>query len=189
MKESPIHKGLIVGIDTPPFVYVWIPTANSIVPNGFSQYLYDNTGGQLFGQNLGAAVDTAYKCTVASPLSSGSWFQTNETLGVSVFDNYYRQGDTIYDYRIFPDYMGHRGTSLPQSYTLKTDVPSATGCVCNQSLSLQYGNPTGKFGTIPIGQFPKLQKNQWVLVAFINSSINPVVFASLHSPESWNVLY
>lgn len=189
MKESPIHKGLIVGHDLSNSVYVWIPTANCAVPNGFSQYLYENTGGQLFGDNLGQVIDSAYKCILASPLTSGSWFQSDETLGVSVFDNYYRPGDKIYDYRIFPNYQGHRGSSLNQSYTLKTDVPAASGCILNQTLSLPFGNKTNKLGTIPVGQFPKLQKNQWVLVAFVNSSINPVVFATLHSEAEWDIFY
>jgi hypothetical protein len=34
IKDSPIHKGLVLRKLAPGFVKVWIPTANSTVPQG-----------------------------------------------------------------------------------------------------------------------------------------------------------
>jgi hypothetical protein len=53
---------------------------------------------------------------------------------------------------------------------------------------LTGGNQTHRVGTLPKGNFPILEENQWVLVGFISSETNPIIFASLHSDEAWNVV-
>jgi hypothetical protein len=49
IKESPIHKGLVLEKISPGLVKVWIPTANSSVPNGSFKYIGSNTGSALSG--------------------------------------------------------------------------------------------------------------------------------------------
>lgn len=184
--ESPIHKGLIISRAEPGYAYVWIPTGNSTVPIGYSEYLYKNTGGELHGKNLSQAIDSSYLCRIATNLSAGSWFYANHSRGASVFDDY--DHDAAYDYRVFHDYQTHGHNGVPSSYVLPTDTPSATGAVSVSTLSVIGGNQIPKLGTMPKGEYPILEENQWVLVAFLHSSSNPVIFASLPSIEAWNVI-
>jgi hypothetical protein len=184
--ESVIHKGLIVQMAEAGYAYVWIPTANSIVPLGFSEYLYENTGGQLYGTNLSDSIGTSYKCKIATSLTGGAWFHPNHTKGASVFDDY--DHNAAYDYRVFPDYQTHANSGVGNNYVLPTDMPTASGCVSVSTLSVIGGNQIPNLGTMPKGQFPMLEENQWVLVAFINSSTNPVIFARIPSDEEWNVI-
>ena len=184
--ESPIHKGLIIQEAEPGYAYVWIPTGKSTVPLGFSEYLYENTGGQLYGNNLSKAISSSYLCRIATNLSAGAWFYANHSKGASVFDDY--DHEAAYDYRAFPEYQTHGNNGMPTNYVLPTDIPSASGAVSVSTLSVVGGNSIPNLGTLPKGDFPMLEANQWVLVAFINSSINPVIFASMPSVEAWNVI-
>lgn len=184
--ESVIHKGLIVNnITDPGFVYVWIPTGKSVVPDGFSEYLYENTGGNLFGNSLTQAIDSAYKCKIASPLTAGAWFRASASKGGSIFDDY---GDAVYPLTLMGNYQTTGCNGTPETYVMNTDCPAATGAVSVNTLSLAGGITTHRPGTLPKGEFPMLEPNQWVLVAFIHSSSNPVVIASLHSNEAWNTI-
>lgn len=186
MQSSPIHKGLVIDTDnTPGYVKVWIPTSQCVVPNGFSEYMYENTGGQLFGSNLADAQGSAYRCKIACPLSAGAWFKASTTLGASIFDDY---SDTAYDYRLMYNYQTNKNNGNQPQYILPTDNPQVTGAVTAQTLSVTGGNSVHRVGTMPKGQFPILQKNQWVLVAFLAANTNPVVLMSLHSDEAWNVI-
>ena len=184
---SPIHKGLIVDTTSclPGYAYVWIPTGNCIVPDGFSEYLHENTGGQLYGKALTEAIASAYLCKIASPLTSGSWFRESTIENASIFDDF---SDDVYDYRIHTDYQSHRNNGIAGSYTLPTDNPLSSGAVAVPTLSVTGGNTTHQAGTLPKGQFPILKSNQWVLVAFINSNTNPIIFASVHSDEAWETV-
>lgn len=183
---SVIHKGLIINTNCPAgYAYVWIPTGNSTVPIGFSEYLYQNTGGQLHGGNLSDAIDSSYLCKIASPLTGGAWFHVPTGVGASVFDDY---SDIAYDYRIFHNYQTHGNNGVPSNYVLPTDLPATTGSISVSTLSLTGGNQTHRVGTLPKGNFPILEENQWVLVGFISSETNPIIFASLHSDEAWNVV-
>lgn len=185
--ESPIHKGLIISLDTKPgYANVWIPTGKCAVPNGFGEYLYENSGGNLFGDALSMVKGSAYRCKIASPLTGGAWWYANDSKGASIFDDYDR--NTAYDYRIMYNYQTHGNNGAPAAYTLPTDNPAATGSVSVNTLSVSGGNPTIQIGTMPKGTFPSLKENQWVLVAFINSSSNPVIFSCLHSDEAWAVV-
>lgn len=183
---SPIHKGLIINTTCDPgYAWVWIPTGKSVVPDGFSEYLYENTGGQLFGAGLSEARDSSYLCKVACPLTAGSWFRDSDMESASIFDDY---GDTAYDYRIHTDYQTHGNNGIAGSYTFPTDTPRVTGAVAVSTLSVTGGNTTHQAGTLPKGQFPVVKTNQWVLVAFIDGNSNPIIFASLHSDEAWQVV-
>lgn len=184
--ESCIHKGLVIKTDTDAgYVYVWVPTGKSAVPDGFSEYLYENTGGMLFGAAYADAVDSAYKCKIASPLTAGAWFRANHAQAGSVFDDY---NDTVYPLTIMGNYQTRGNNGTPESYVMNTDVPTASGAVSVNTLSVAGGISTHRPGTLPKGQFPYLEANQWVLIAFIHSSSNPVVIASLHSNEAWNTI-
>lgn len=183
---SPIHRGLVINTTCAPgYAYVWIPTGKSVVPDGFSEYLYENTGGQLYGSALSEARESSYLCKIASPLTAGSWFRESPLTSASIFDDY---DDVAYDYRIMPDYQTHGNCGNQGSYTLPTDNPAVTGSVSVSTLSVTGGNSTHQVGTLPKGTFPVLTTNQWVLVAFIASNSNPIIFASLHSDEAWEVV-
>lgn len=180
---SPIHKGLIVSTTCEPgYAYVWIPTGKCIVPDGFSEYLHENTGGQLFGKFLQDAKSTAYLCKIASPLTAGAWFRESPTSNASIFDDY---SDTTRDYRIYTDYQTHGNSGNKGFYTLPTDNPQVSGAVAVSTLSVTGGNSTHQAGTLQKGIFPILKTNQWVLVAFITANSNPIIFASVHSDEAW----
>lgn len=183
---SPIHKGLIVNTECKAgYAYVWIPTGKSIVPEGFSEYLHKNTGGQLYGNSLNQAKGSSYLCKIASPLTSGSWFRESKSEIASIFDDY---SDIAYDYRIMTNYQTHGNCGNQKSYTLPTDNPFVSGAVSVGTLSVTGGNSTHTVGTLPKGSFPVLKTNQWVLVAFIESNTNPIIFASLHSDEEWKTI-
>lgn len=187
MNESIIHKGLIVNTTCEPgYAYVWVPTGKSSVPDGFSEYMYQNTGGTLYGKSLSDAIDTAYKCKIASPLTAGAWFRVLTGKGASAFDDF---SDTAVPLSLMANYQGSGNNGVPESYTLKTDNPASSGAVSVSTLSVAGGNTTNHIGNIPKGTFPVLKPNQWVLIAFINSSSNPVIFASLHSDEAWETIH
>lgn len=181
-----LHKGLVVQqCNEAGYVYVWIPTANSSVPSGFSEYLYQNTGGNLYGNDLSHAIQTSYKCKIASPVTGGAWFRESITEASSIFDDY---SDTPYFYPLMWNYQTHGNTGNRASYVMSSDNPAITGSVAVNTLSVAGGNSTHQKGTLPKGQFPIIETNQWVIVAFLEESINPVIIASLHSDEAWDVV-
>lgn len=180
-----IHLGMVIDEHTEPgFALVWIPTANSVVPPGFSEYKYKNTGGQLFGSNLTAALESSYYCRVASPLTSGTWWRSLPEKGASVFDDY---SDNPRAYPIEPNAQT-RHTSGINGYTFESDFGALKGVVATSTLSLAGGNPTHNIGTQEKGIFTKLKENQWVLVAFLDEGMNPVVINSVHSREAWEMV-
>ena len=187
--HTAIHKGLVVQTgEGPGIVKVWIPTAKSIAPLGNSEYLHQNTGSALAGVSLSDAIATAYTCRVATPLSAGAWFKEVPQKGASVFNHWYKDGDAIHDYRIATDYMPKHTNGLPRTLCYKSDTPSQSLCVVNPTLNQSGGTPLPNLGQIPPGNYPRLEVNQWVLVAFINSSIYPIVIASLPSEEAWSTM-
>lgn len=189
IKESPIHKGLVVQLGQHPgLVKVWIPTANSIAPFGQSEYVHQNTGSALANVALSDAIATAYTCRVATPLTSGSWFKEVASRGASVFNHWFKDGDDIHDYRIACDYLPKHSNGLPRTLSYNSDTPAQSLCVVNPTLNQSGGTPLPNLGQMPPGNYPRLEVNQWVLVAFINSSIYPVVIASLPSEEAWSVI-
>jgi hypothetical protein len=104
--KNTIHKGIIVNMKNSYTAMVWLPTAGSAVPvGGRWQALFENVASALFGKNLTKAKDTAKECIIATPLSSGAWFKALPGLGASVFNNRYKEGDKIYDYRLATDYV------------------------------------------------------------------------------------
>lgn len=187
--DSPIHKGLIVQLGQHPgIVKVWIPTAKSIVPLGMSEYLHENTGSALKDISLSDALATAYTCRVATPLTAGSWFKELPERAASVFNHWFKLGDDVHDYRINTQYLPKHSNGLPRTLCYNSDTPAQSLCVVNPTLNQSGGTPLPNLGQMPPGQYPKLEVNQWVLVAFVNSSIYPIVIASLPSDEAWSVM-
>lgn len=185
IKDSPIHKGLVLRKLAPGFVKVWIPTANSTVPQGQWNYMYKNTGSALDGKDLQDAIATSYNCRVATPLASGSWMSALVSQGVSLFGT---QGkDKPYDYRIHGSIKSknERGVTRIQH---ATDNPAQHYCAVNYTLGEVGGMPIESIGNMPPGDYPDVQPNQWVLVAFVNSSYHPIVIASLPSEEEWEAV-
>ena len=184
--KSTTHKGLIISNNCDPgYAVVWLPTGNSTVPDGFSEYLYQNTGGQLYGAELQEVYESSYICKIACPLTSGAWFRASETESASIFDDY---NDIPYDYRICTDYQTFGNNGTPASYIFPTDNQMSSGAVSVSTLSVVGGNPTHTVGTMPKGFFPVLQVNQWVLVQFISSDSNPVITQSIHSDAAWRTV-
>lgn len=183
--KSSLHIGMVIQEHVEPgFVLVWLPTANSVVPPGFSEYKYKNTGGQLYGENLTKALESSYLCRVASPLTSGTWWRALNEKGASVFDDY---SDNPRAYPIEP-YAQTSHTSGINGYTFDSDFGALRGVVATSTLSLAGGNPTHNIGTQEKGIFSRLRENQWVLVAFLDEGMNPIVINSVHSPEAWKVV-
>lgn len=186
MKTSPLHIGMVIQEDAEPgYAKVWIPTGNSYVPQGFSEYKYENTGGQLYGENLSLAEGSAYRCKIASPLTSGAWWKSNPTMAASVFDDY---SDDPIAYPLFPNAQTTKSTAI-HGYRLPTDNPRISGAVSTTTLSVAGGNGTHSVGTLPKGQFMKVRENQWVVVGFLHVGSNPIILHSLHSDEAWRAVY
>ena len=183
--SSPLHIGMVIEEDFEPgYAKVWIPTANSYVPLGFSEYMYKNTGGQLYGENLSLAQGTAYRCRIASSLSSGAWWKANAGKTSSVFDDY---SDNPLTYQLYPYSQSSHSSSI-HSYRLPTDNPKVTGAVSTTTLSVTGGNSTHTIGTMPKGKFVKLKANQWVVVGFLHTGTNPIILSTMQSDEAWNVV-
>ena len=168
----------------PGYAIVWIPSANSYVPFGFSEYMYKNTGGQLYGENLNLAQGTAYRCRIASSLSSGAWWKANASKNSSVFDDY---SDNPMPYMLYPNSRSSHSSAI-HSYRMPTDNPKVTGAVSTTTLSVTGGNRTHAIGTMPKGKFIKLRANQWVVVGFLHIGTNPIILNLMQSDEAWNVI-
>lgn len=182
---SPIHKGLILeDVPTEPgYVIVMIPTCNTIVPPGFSEYIYENTGGGLHGKNLSNSKGTAYKCKIASTLTAGAWWRPDAGRACSYFDDFH---NNAVDHRLNPKYQTTGNNGNQGSYNMASDN-ALSGSV--NTLSVAGGTPKPQLATMPKGDFPNLTGNQHVLVAFVNSSMYPVVTHSIHSDEAWRAVH
>jgi hypothetical protein len=146
-----IHKGLIVGNgEHKGIVKVWIPTKDGDVPLGMSEYMHENTGSALSGDALLAAQESATTCRLATPLHGGSWFKEVPSRGASVFDHWYKPGDTIYDYRKV-DYVPRHSNGLPLTLSYDTDTPTSTLAVVNPTLNISGGTPMANLGNMPPG--------------------------------------
>lgn len=182
IKDSPIHKGLVLRKLSPGLVKVWIPTANSTVPQGQFKFMYSNSGSALDGKQLEMALATSYTCRVATPLSQGSWMRAALDVGASVFGH--GDKDQPYDYRL----NGSIKSKIQRGITRishRTDNPQQNYAACNYTLGEVGGMPIESIGNMPPGDFPDIEPNQWVLVAFVNSSYHPIVIASLPGEQEW----
>lgn len=185
MKTSPLHVGMVIDEEYEPgYAIVWIPTGKSYVPPGFSEYKYENSGGQLHGSNLDLAKGTSYKCKISSPLTSGSWWKSNPARGASVFDDY---SDEPLAYPLYPKAQSTKSSAI-HGYRLPTDNPRVSGAVATTTLSVAGGNPTHTVGTLPKGQFMKIRENQWVVVGFLFVGSDPIILNSIHSDEAWKAI-
>lgn len=183
IKNSPIHKGLVLQKIQPGLVKVWIPTANCSVPTGSFKFIGSNTGSSLSGDEYNKALASSYTCRVATKLTEGSWLKSLGDGITSLFGS--SKKDKPYDYRIF----GNTRSQAPKGVSrisYATDHPAANQCAVNASLGEVGGIPIESVGTMPPGDYPDIEANQWVLVAFVNASPHPIVFASLPGQEEWN---
>lgn len=182
IKESPIHKGLVLQKISPGLVKVWIPTANSSVPNGSFKYIGSNTGSALSGAQYQRALATSYTCRVATKLTEGSWLKSLGDGARSLFGS--SKHDKPYDYRIY----GSTRTNAPRGtsrISYSTENPAANYVPTCHSLGEIGGTPVESVGNMPPGDYPDIEANQWVLVAFVNASPHPIVFASLPGEQEW----
>lgn len=184
-----VHKGLVVGYGGHKGkVKVWIPTKDGDVPLGLSEYMHENTGSALEGEALLAAQQSARQCRISTQLTSGAWYKEVPSKGASVFDHWYKDGDTIYDYRKV-DYIPKHSNGLPLTLSYMSDTPAISLAAVNPTLNLSGGTPLANFGNMPPGDFPDVQTNQWVLVAEVNSSQTPFIIGSIPSDEAWETMY
>lgn len=84
--------------------------------------------------------------------------------------------------------MPRHSNGLPRALCYNSDTPAQSLAVVSPTLNQSGGTPLPNLGQMPPGNYPRLETNQWVLVAFVNSSIYPVVIASLPSDEAWSVM-
>lgn len=188
-QEIKIYKGLVVGTgEHAGILDVWIPAKEGAVPLGLSEYMHENTGSALSGDALLAAKQSSTKCRLTTPLNGGSWFKEVSSRGASVFDHWYKPGDTIYDYRKV-DYAPRHSNGLPLTLSYLSDTPAISLAAVSPTLNLSGGTPLANLGNMPPGEFPKVQTNQWVLVAEVNSSITPFIIGSIPSDEAWQTMY
>lgn len=185
INHSPIHKGLVVDKVAPGLVKVWIPTANCTVPQGQFKFMHSNTGSALADNELQAALDSAYTCRVATPLTEGSWMKSMAGWGASLFGDDDR--DSLYDYRIHGSIKSKNKRGATR-IAPKTDNPAKNYVACNYTLGEIGGITLQSIGCMPPGVYPDIEPNQWVLVAFVNSSHYPLVICSLPSDEEWETV-
>lgn len=179
MANSNIHKGQIMWVESPSKIWVWIPTASGITPQGSWDYPGGNMGGSLHGSAYLDAQGTAIPCKLATPLTSGSWFTYVADKDASVFTNKKTiEDEDVVDFRIFPDWLQRFGNGMG-NLQYKSDNPSASLAVCSPTLNQCGGTPIPNTGNVPPGEFPLLNEGQHVLVCFINSSSTPIIIATL----------
>lgn len=186
--KNTIHKGIIVNMKNSYTAMVWLPTAGSAVPvGGRWQALFENVASALFGKNLRKAQDTAKECIIATPLTSGAWFKALPGLGASVFNNRYKEGDKIYDYRLATDYVPPFENPI-KNLQYQSDTPAMTMCPCAPTLNVSSGTPVPSGGNLPSGTFPRLEVGQHVLVVFPESDVRGIIIASLPSEQEMETM-
>lgn len=186
--KNKICKGIILEVVNNSCYKVWFPLENGTVPIGGAwDTLYANTNSALDGIALSDAIDSSILCTVALPLASGSWFKALVGKAASVFDRLFKEGDTIYDYRLVPNYKPNRyltRTSLQNA----SDTPAASLSVCNPSLNVVGGTPIPQPGNLPPGKFIELEVGQHVLVLFADNERIGTIIASLPGKAAYDVV-
>lgn len=183
--ENTFHKGIVMEKVDCNVYNVWIPTDNCTVPIvGSWQQLYANTGSALDGETLYNAEMSAKPCIVSSELTSGAWFKAKPELGASVFNNRYRDGDPVYDYRLVTKYIPPFSNPIPP-ITMSSDMPALTLSACAPTLNIIGGMPVPTTNNIPPGTYVELEKGQHVLVVFPISSSYGIIIASLPSKEEF----
>lgn len=186
--KNTIHKGIIVNMKNSYTAMVWIPTAGCAVPlGGRWRALFENTASALSDVNLHNAQDTAKECIIATPLSSGAWFKALPALGASVFNNRYRDGDKIYDYRLATDYVPPFENPI-RNLQYKSDTPAMTMCPFSPTLNLSSGTPIPSGCNLPPGTYPQLEIGQHVLVIFPESDVRGIIIASIPSESEWETM-
>lgn len=185
--ENTIHKGKVAGKISPNVYNVWIPTAGCPAPFGEWQQVGKNTGGQLYGAAWAEATATAKPCILASELTSGSWFKYLPSLDASVFNNHYKDGDPVYDYRVVTKYKPP--IASPQSsIPMESDFGAVTLSACAPTLNLVGGHPLPQIQNVAPGTFVELEEQQDVLVIFPQSSAYGIIIASIPSAEAYRTM-
>lgn len=185
--ENTIHKGKITEKIAPHIYNVWLPSGGGLTPYGEWQQVGENTGGQLYGAAWAEAVATAKPCIVASELSSGSWFTYLPSLDASVFNNKYKDGDPVYDYRIVTKYKPPIASPY-NTITMESDFGAIGYSPCAPTLNLVGGHPIPLVQNVPTGTFLELKPGQDVLVVFPQSSAYGIIIASIPSAEEYRTM-
>lgn len=186
--ENTIHKGIIVNMKNSYTAMVWIPTAGCSVPIGGKwRALFENTASALSDINLQNAQDTAKECIIATPLTSGAWFKALPGIGASVFNNRYKDGDKIYDYRLATDYVPPFENPI-RNLQYQSDTPAMSMCPFSPTLNISSGTPVPSGGNLPSGTYPKLEIGQHVLVVFPESDVRGIIIASIPSEQEWETM-
>lgn len=170
--ESFLYKGIIVDVETPAIVKVWIP-AKQATPIGQFEYLGDNVGGNL---DIELIRKTAIRCRVMTPLASGAWWQFTGDKSIPGNKRKIQIKEQIPDYNNNPN--ARPETNQHPAYQPSGANPVDTLTPVGPLLGQVGGFPVPPSGAHPPGNFPKLTPNQHVLVAFVNSSL-PLVLGTL----------
>ena len=173
---SSLYKGIIVDIESPAIAKVWIP-AKQATPVGQFEYLGDNVGGNL---DIELIRKTAIRCRIMTPLTAGAWWSYLPHMNASVPGN--PSKIEINETNPIPDFNTNPNAK-PITLTLPGYTPSSSTPVANYSVVSPILGQTSGFqppasGGIPPGEFPQVQPNQHVLVAFVNSSL-PIILGTL----------
>lgn len=167
---------------------VWIPTANGIVHPGRYEYTGENTGSSLKGIAFSDALQSAIKCRIMTPLTSGAWWTALPVHGLSVLGNPDKiDTDNIIDYRRTPTASCSKIT--PQVNIMsKSNNPSLNLSPVNPILGQTGGIPIPSTTNVPPGVYPRLKVGQNVLVGFISSSTTPIILGTLPTDKEWKAV-
>ena len=161
--ESCLYKGIVVEVESPAIVKVWIPSKQA-TPIGQFEYLGDNVGSNL---DIELIKKTAIRCRIMTQLTSGAWWNYDASRNKSSLN-----GEEPIDYRL-------NLTARTEGSKPRITRPTNASLAQVQKRPMQTGgiNTTSTKG-LPPGNFPKITPNQHVLVAFVNSSL-PIVIGTL----------
>lgn len=162
--ESCLYKGIVVEVESPAIVKVWIPSKQA-TPIGQFEYLGDNVGSNL---DIELIKKTAIRCRIMTQLTSGAWWNYDALRNKSSLS-----GKGPIDYRLNP-------TARPEIESKpRITRPNNASLAPVQKRTMQTGGiNTAATRGLPPGSFPKITPNQHVLVAFVNSSL-PIVIGTL----------
>lgn len=187
--SSKIYIGWVTEKIAPNEYNVWLPMKDLVSPIGAWEYVGENVGGVLHGAEWEKAKNRAKStpCIMSSELTSGSWFKYLPTLDASVFNNRYKDGDPVYDYRIVTQYKPPF-LSPKLQISMSSDFGAGDLSPCAPTLNVVGGHPVPAIQNIAPGKFIELKEAQKVLVVYPEASSYGIIVASIPSDRAYKTM-
>ena len=183
--ESSLYKGIVVEVESNAVAKVWIPNLHGTSTGGFFEYLGSNIGSFLKGLFLQKSKNTAVRCRIMTPLTSGAWFSYSPFLDASVQGNPKKINlSQILDYTKAHDAVVGK-TTVTGNIQSKSNTPVFTLSAVSPILGEAGGIPIPSASNVPPGYFPQIKENQHVLVGFVNGSSMPIILGTLPTDKEW----